>query len=205
MTSPDEPWQTETFVLDADSDVWLVAPHGDQDRASWRRHETARLRARFGAGRFSREGRMLAAVLGLFAGYGNRASRVLVRMSAPWQAHLVVLVDVWQGADAWRFAAEFRDYDDRHRWVGGPETVLLDTALGLHRSLRVVAEPDGSRTATLRYHRRVEDPAVDVCISCTGAPEDEVRAALGELDDLARSVRLLDTGAPPRGQAPVQR
>ncbi|RBY97116.1 hypothetical protein DQ237_05930 [Blastococcus sp. TF02-8] len=184
-------------AVDFDPGAWLAGPT-DGDVEGWTAGALAAVCADFGIADDSAEQRALREVLHAFAAADLGSDFRFLRLRSLAEAPVIAMLHVWpvDPADAeaaQRGAAVLSDFEPGTRWYDAePQPVVLDEESGLRRVVRYAVGNDGRLSSVVRYHRRVADPAADVVLASAGADPRTTALALGDLDELAAAVRLVD-------------
>ncbi|RBY91458.1 hypothetical protein DQ244_08980 [Blastococcus sp. TBT05-19] len=198
MTAPDI-----AVAVDFDPGVWMVGPT-DGDAEGWTEGALAAVCADFVIADGSAAQTAVREVLLAFATAELGSDFRFLRLRSLADVPVIALLHIWPvdptDVDAARRgAAVLSEFEPGTRWYDhGPQLLDLDEETGLKRALRYALGDDGRLSSVIRYHRRVARPAADVVLTCAGADLRTTAMALGDLDDLARAVQLIE----PRGTRP---
>jgi hypothetical protein len=183
-------------AVDFDPAVWLAGPT-DGAAEVWTAGALAAVCEDFAVAEGSDQRELLRTVLHAFATADLGCDFRFLRLRSLTEPPVVAMLHVWtpEPGDGLPERADsvLTTHEPGTRWYDAePEPVLLDEASGLRRVLRYAVGDDGRLSSVVRYHRRVPGPAADVVLSSAGADVRTTALALGDLDDLARAVRLVD-------------
>jgi len=177
-------------AVDYDPAVWLAGPT-DHDTDAWIAGAFTACASDFGVLEGTAEATYLLRLLTDFAAADFSGDFRFLRLRGLTDAPLAALLTVYVGAPAEELAAALVTFDeDATYYDRKPRIVEIDPARGLRRSL-VFSVDDGIRSA-IHYHRRVEEWAVDVLLTCAGADLKATALGLPDLDHLAGAVWLVD-------------
>lgn len=185
-------------AVDFDPGVWLAGPT-DGDAEGWTAGALAAVCADFGIPDGSPARNLLHDVLAAFATADLGCDFRFVRLRTLAEPPVIAMLHVRTehdggGGPSAQGDAVLTTYEPGTRWYDEPQLAVVDEESGLRRAVRYAVGEDGRPSSVVRYHRRVQELAADVVLSSAGADPRTTALALGDLDDLARVVRLVDAG-----------
>lgn len=178
-------------VVDYDPAVWLPGPTRP-DTDAWVEGAFTACAADFGLAADAPQAEYLRALLTLFATRELHCDFRFLRLRTPTEPPLIARISVYAGVPGEELAEALTTFDpDPGYYDRAPRVAEVDPDRGLRRSTMYSVE-GGVVRPVIHYHRHVDDWDAGMILASSGATLRTTAAGLRDLDELARSVWVVD-------------